>query len=385
MAQGHSRKFDVIVVGLGAMGAAATYQMAKRGVRVLGLDAFPLGHANGSSHGHHRMIRRSSHDPAWEPLIARAFELWGEIERESGETLLTITGEIGLGYPLPGREYRRFEDDPTSGGAREIVDSTTLTERFPGVCLHDGMLATYEAEAGFLRPELAVAAQLRLADAHGATIHRPESVLTWSKEDDGVSVMTTEGVYRADRLILVPGPWASELLGDLDLPLQVVRIVNAYFEPTRPDYWLLEGGAPDFLLSVPEGAFYGMPAMGGVGLKIGRHDAGEPTTARTIRRDVDAKEVEYLRDVLDRYMPGASGRVLQTATCMYTMTPDERFIVERHPAHARVVYGCGFSGTGFKYSCVIGELLADLALNGAASIDIDFLSSSRFQAAPLGN
>jgi glycine/D-amino acid oxidase-like deaminating enzyme len=154
--------------------------------------------------------------------------------------------------------------------------------------------------------------------------------------------------------------------------------VNAYFAPTRPEIWTSEHGAPDFRLMVPEGSFYGIPALEGLGLKIGRHDEGQPTTARTIRRDVDDAEIDYLSAVLDEYMPGASGPVTQVITCMYTMTPDEQYIVESHPAFPQVVYGCGCSGTSYKFSGVIGEMLADLALDGSTSYDTDFISSARF-------
>jgi glycine/D-amino acid oxidase-like deaminating enzyme len=223
-----------------------------------------------------------------------------------------------------------------------------------------------------------MAAHLEVAERHGATIQRPEEVTGWDADGDGVRVDTTIGSYRADRLVLTPGPWASELLGDLGLPLQVVRIVNVYFEPQQPDIWTAERGAPDVSLGVPEGGYYGMPSIEGVGLKIGRHDQGEPTTPRTIRREVDIAEVDMLRGVLDRYMPGASGRVSQEVTCMYTMTPDEQFIVERHREHPQVVYGCGFSGTGYKFCGVIGEFLADLTLDQPTRQDIAFMSSSRF-------
>ncbi len=204
-------------------------------------------------------------------------------------------------------------------------------------------------------------------------------MLRWRPDGEGVVVETSAGQYRAERLILSVGPWSAELLGELRLPLQVVRIVNVYFQPTQPAWWTAESGAPDFLLSVPEGQFYGMPSIDGRGLKIGRHDNGEPTTARAIRREIDEIERTYLRAVLDRYLPGASGPVVADLTCMYTMTPDEYYVVERHPQQPAVTYGCGFSGTGFKYSCVIGEILADLALDGASRIPIDHFSSARFR------
>jgi sarcosine oxidase len=385
--------YDAIVVGLGAMGSAATYQLARRGARVLGLDMFPLGHDQGSSHGHHRMIRRSAIRPELDQMIARAFTLWRELEAESGRNILNLIGEVSLTDPAAlGIRYARRDADagPTSrapldapfdfslGGQRELLDEVALRERFPGFRLHEGMIATYEAEAGFLRPEVGVAAHLAVAERHGATIHRPEEVTGWRADGAGVAVTTTRETYRADRLILATGPWAAELLAERGLPLQVVRIVNAYFAPGRPDWWTSEQGAPDFLLSVPEGAFYGMPSIEGVGVKIGRHDNGEPTTARTIRRAIDPAEVEYLRAVLDRYMPGASGPVTFQLTCMYTMTPDEQYIIEPHPEQPQVIYSCGCSGTSYKYSGVIGEILADLALSGKTGYDLAFLSSGRF-------
>jgi sarcosine oxidase len=379
------RAYDAIVVGLGAMGSAALYHLARGGQRVLGLDMFPLGHDQGSSHGHHRMIRRSSYRVSHEPLIARAFELWPRLEDESGHNIMNLIGEVALGYRQEGARYLDINLDPTLGGYREVLDEWALRERFPGFRLHEGMTATYERTAGFLRPEVGIAAHLEIAARSGARIQRCEEVLSWAVDGEGVEVTTSAATYHADRLIITAGPWANELLVGLGLPLQVVRIVNVYFEPQRPGLWRLDRGAPDFLLSVPEGSYYGMPDIEGHGLKIGRHENGEPTTARSIRREVDPGEIEMLRAVLDRYMPGASGAVRQTITCMYTMTPDENYIVERHPERAQVVYGCGFSGTGYKFSCVIGEILAQLAIDGRTHIDISAMSSARFAAAPAIN
>jgi sarcosine oxidase len=261
---------------------------------------------------------------------------------------------------------------------RELLDERSLAERFPGFRLYDGMVATCERQAGFLRPEVAVAAHLEVAERNGAEIRRPEEVRGWQPDGDGVLVETNADSYHAERLIVTAGPWSAELLGDRALPLQVVRIVNVHFEPARPDWWTSDAGAPDFILSVPEGQFYGMPSIEGAGVKIGRHDNGQPTTARTIRREIDQSERDYLRNVLDQYLPGASGRILSDLTCMYTMTPDEYYVVERHPQQPQVAYGCGFSGTGFKYSCVIGEILADLAIEGETRFDIACFSSGRF-------
>ncbi|HEY2653323.1 MAG TPA: FAD-dependent oxidoreductase, partial [Solirubrobacteraceae bacterium] len=299
---------DVIVVGLGAMGAGATYQLAKRGQSVLGLDMYPLGHREGSSHGHHRMIRRSAVRPELDQMAGRAFELWRELEAESGQNIMTLIGEVALidlpeGTAQHPRHRAPVDKDQASdthtydvnlGSQRELLDETSLRARFPGFNLREGMVATYEANAGFLRPEVGIAAHLEVAERNGATIRRPETVSDWRADGSGVAVTTATGTYHADRLVLAAGPWSSELLADLELPLQVVRIVNAYFAPTRPEIWTAEHGAPDFRLMVAEGSFYGIPSVDGLGLKIGRHDQGQPTTARTIRRDVDAAESDYL-------------------------------------------------------------------------------------------
>jgi sarcosine oxidase len=370
--------YDVIVVGLGAMGSATAYELAKRGQRVLGIDMYTPGHDQGSSHGHHRLIRKSSfRSDGYVPLAERAFELWRALEGQTGSELLKILGEVRLAM------LNQFtEPDPTLAGMVEVLDERRLGERFPGFRLHEGMVATYEAEAGFLRPEACIAAHLELAEQHGATLHHSEEVTAWKIEGDGVRVETNKGSYSAGQLAITTGPWASELLVDLNLPMTVVRIVNGYFEPSRPDLWKAENGAPDFLLGVPEGSYYGMPSIDGSGLKIGRHENGEITTARTIRRTIDESEIDMLRNVLDLYMPGASGALLQSVTCMYTNSVDDDFIVDRHPEHQQVVFGCGFSGRGFKFSGVVGEILAELLTEGATRHDIEFLSARRFGQQP---
>lgn len=368
--------YDVIVIGLGAMGSATAYELAKRGQSVLGIDMFAPGHDQGSSHGHHRMIRKSSfRADGYVPLAERAFALWSDLEQATGQSLLKITGEVRLAYlsePI----------DRAHTGMVEVLDEASLGERYPGFRLHEGMTATYEADAGFLRPEACIAANLQLAAKHGASLHYDEEVTGWSTDGDGVRVETKQGSYSAAKLAITTGPWAAELLSDLNLPISVMRIVNGYFEPDRPDLWTVENGAPDFLLGVPEGNYYGMSSYEGIGLKIGRHESGEITTARTIRRTIDDSEIEMLRNVLDLYMPGASGRLIQAVTCMYTNSVDDDFIVDRHPLHEQVVIGCGFSGRGFKFSGVVGEILSELLTDGQTRHDIDFLSARRFNATP---
>jgi sarcosine oxidase len=373
------------------------------------------------------MIRRSAPSIQLEPLIARAFELWREIEAESGQNIMNLIGEVSLTRVQPDAEPERAAADELAesageadgalafseahtddivdaaaetqrrrdrlvsvieresamirerfGGQVEVLERADLRERFPGVRLFPDIVPTYEAEAGFLRPEVAIAAQRELAAQLGADLHDLEGVTGWQADGDGVMVKTSMGTYHAGQLILTPGPWAPELLVELGLPLEVLRIVNVYFQPQRTDWWAAENGAPDFLLNVEEGEFYGMPSIERLGVKIGRHDNGSPTTADGINREVSDAEIDALRQVLDKYLPGSIGRVLQTSTCMYTMTPDQQYVIDRHPQLPQLHYACGFSGTGFKFSCVVGEILAELALNGDTRIDIDFLAARRF-------
>ncbi len=370
--------FEVIVVGLGAMGSAATYHLAKRGTRVLGIDMFQPGHDRGSSHGEHRMIRKSSFQlDGYVPLADRAFALWHELEAEAGQSLLRRTGEIWLVHEEGNPSYRAGIEASLARGFRVVLGEDELAERFPGVRLSDGMIALYEVDAGFLRCEAGIVCHVEQARQRRATIHLDEEVTAWSTDGSGVRVETRHGAYGADHLILTAGPWSEELLRDLRLPMQVERRVNGFFRPSRPDLWSVERGAPDFLLDVPEGSFYGMPAVGDIGVKIGL-SAGEPTTARTIRRTIDDAEIGLLRGVLDRYLPGASGPESRRMTCMCTYTVDGEFIIDRHPMHDQVSIACGFSGRGYKFAPVVGEILTDLALQGTTPHDIGFLSARRF-------
>jgi sarcosine oxidase len=376
-----STTYDVIVIGLGAMGSAATYHLAKRGVRVLGIEMFEPGHDQGSSHGHHRMIRKSSlDDDGYVPLATRAFELWSELEAESGKELLRITGEVRLVDPGNSQQKRANIAKLQQRGFVEVLDQSALAERFPGFRLYDGMLATYEADAGFLWSERGIITHVEAARRAGATIRTGEEVTGWEPDGSGYRVTTSQGTDHAERLVITAGPWTAELLNGVTFPFQVIRSVNGYFEPERPDWWTIEQGAPDFLLDVPEGSYYGISSVDGIGVKIGRSatEWGTPTTARTIRRTIDDAEIQMMRDALDRYMPGSAGRELKRITCMCTYTVDDNWIIDRHPRHDGVLLACGFSGIGFKFSPTVGEIMADLATTGETRHDIAFLSADRF-------
>ncbi len=374
--------YDAIVIGLGAMGSATLYHLAQRGQRALGIEMFEPGHNQGSTHGPHRLIRKSTFsDDGYVPLAARALALWQELATVSGVGLVHMNGEVRIIDPVSRPGDVRNASAMVERGFLEWLTSQDLAERFPGVRPGDGMLATWEQDAGYIRCEQGVLTHLDQARQHGAQVRGSESVTGFTPDGAGWRVNTVKGSYRTERVIVTAGPWAAEFLGDLGFPMQVERRVNAYFRPTRPEWWSEEAGAPNFLLEVPEGDFYGMPATGDVGVKIGV-GLGPVTTPRTINRTILPEEITFFRDVLDRYLPGASGEVIGQSTCMCTYTVDSDFIVDHHPHQPGVVLGCGFSGRGFKFAPVIGEILADLAINGETPYDIAFLSARRFAEQP---
>lgn len=373
------RAYDVVVVGLGGMGSATAAHLAKRGKRVLGLEQFGRLHANGSSHGHSRIIRQAYFEaPEYVPLLHRSYALWRELEVESGQPdLLTITGGLNIGTPESEFVTGSLASAKQHNLEYEYLNHQEVGERFPGFRLTDDLVAVYEPNAGFLKPEECIDAHLTVAEQHGAELRFNQPMAGWSVDGDGVLVKTATGTVRADRLVITAGPWAGQVLADLGLPLTVRRIVNAHFEPSEPEHYAADR-CPVYLFQVPEGDYYGFPMLPGQGVKLGRHDGGEITSPQTIRREIDNAEIDALRDVLARYLPGAVGPVSHTLTCMYTDTPDANFILDRHHDHPQIVYGCGFSGHGYKFASVIGEILADLAADGSSHHDIGFLSASRF-------
>ena len=376
--------YDVIVLGLGAMGSAAAFHVAQRGRRVLGLDAYEPGHTRGASHGRTRAIREAHFEaPEYVPLVQRAYALWRDLEAASGRRLLTITGGLSIGPPDSPLVRGVLTAARAHGLAHDYLTPAEMAVRFPGFRLTDDLVAVREANAGILEQEACIAAHLELAGRHGADMRHAEPVLRWLADGAGVRVETARGTYMAEELVVTAGPWAGEVLAELSLPLTNWRVVSVQFKSMRPELFQVER-CPQYFWAVPEGIYGGFPWLPGEGLKIGRHDTGEVCTTSSVRRQVDDSEVEALRAVLDRYMPGAAGPVQGASTCLYTNAPDRHFIVDRHPTHPQVLYACGFSGHGFKFASVMGEVLADLALDGATRHPIGFLSAARLSAPASG-
>ncbi|MFM9994573.1 MAG: N-methyl-L-tryptophan oxidase [Phycisphaerales bacterium] len=372
---------DVIVIGVGTMGAAACLELARRGVRVLGLEQFGVPHTLGSHHGHSRMFRMSYYEhPDYVPLLKRAYEGWKALERDAGVRLFHETGALYLGRADRALIRGSLESARTHGLAHEALDRAALERRFPQFRPPPGFLGVFEPRAGFVVPEASVGVIADQAMRLGAEIHGHEPVESWRVEPSGCVVRTAKDEYRADRLVFCGGAWSSRLMTDLGVPLAVTRQVQGWVQPRVPDSFT-EGRFPCWALENPDGSlYYGFPMMPtSPGLKIARHARGEPFDPDSMDRRARPGDERDFLGALECLSPEAAGPVVSIGVCLYTNSPDSHFIIDRHPKHERVALACGFSGHGFKFAPVIGEVLADLACAGRTEWPIGFLGLSRLR------
>jgi sarcosine oxidase len=377
--------YDVIVVGLGGMGSAAAYRLAARGRRVLGLDRFGPVHTHGSSHGGSRIIRQSYfEDPAYVPLLMRSYELWAELERDSHREIITLTGGLYLGRPDSLTVAGSLRSSEQWELPHEVLDATEIRNRFPTFTPRDDEVALFEAQAGFVRPETTVGAHLQLAQRHGAELRYHTAVLRWrATPGGGAQVETSDAVHTADRLVICPGAWAPTLLGDLQIPLTVERQVMYWFQPDSGIGPFLPERHPIYIHEDAAATqVYGFPAIDGPdgGAKVAFFRRGQVCTPESIDRQVHPQEVQDMRTHLMAVLPSLPGRLVRAATCMYTNTPDQHFVIGTHPEHAQVSVAAGFSGHGFKFVPVVGEVLADLATTGSTSQPIGLFDPRRAAA-----
>ena len=372
--------YDAIVVGVGGMGSAALYHLAARGKRVLGLERFDIPHDYGSSHGLTRIIRLAYYEhPSYVPLLGRSYALWRALQVEAGEQLLHITGSVDAG-PAGGAIV---EGSRTScelhGLPHEVLTGADLRKRWPGYGLPDETAAIFQPEGGFLLPERCIVSHVFGALARGAEVRAREGVLSWERlSSGGVRVRTDRGSYEAGKLVITAGPWASQLLPELALLAVPERQVLAWLQPSRPELFSPER-FPVFNLAVPEGRFYGFPVFSVPGFKFGKyHHLEETVNPDTVNRECTPQDEALLRSFAEKYFPHGAGPTMALKTCMFTNSPDEHFIIDRHPEHADVALAAGFSGHGYKFCSVVGEILADLAVDGETAHDIDLFRLSRF-------
>ena len=384
--------YDAIIVGLGAMGAAALYQLADRGALVLGLDRYGPPHDLGSSHGDTRVTRLAiGEGEHLTPLVKRSHALWRKIERETGADLFTANGELIISSA--GRtattHVENFFDNTLAaardhGIAHEILDAAGIRNRFPQFAVRDNEIGYFEPDAGFVRPEAAIRAQFRLARRFGAEVHMSETFLGWRREGKNVRVTTGKGSYLAKKLILAAGPWLPEILGaDFPVPLRVLRQVLFWFDVPERIARFAPERCPVYIWELQTGTqvIYGFPAVDGArgGVKIASEQYEAETTPDGIARTVSDDEIRAMHaHYVAPNLPDLSPVCVRAATCLYTVTPDAGFIIDRHPESDEVIVVSACSGHGFKHSAAIGEALAELSLEGMSRADLSAFRLARF-------
>ena len=366
-----ARGCDVIVAGLGAMGSAAVYHLAKRGLQVLGLDRFAPPHQRGSTHGRTRIIREAYYEhPLYVPLVQRAFQLWEELEADAEEPLFVRTGGLMIGPPdgvlVSGARRSALEHELP----HEELSADEIRRRFPVIQPRDEWVGLLEPRAGMLLPEECVTTHLDLAERHGALLRPGEPMLGWRTEGGGVRVSTPTGDWEADRLVLTLGPWLPELLGDLRLPLQVERQTFHWVEPRGDRDAFGAERCPIALWEYEPDRLFATFSDIGHGVKFGVHHEGEITDPERVRRTTSEEEDAHAAALLKTVMPDAVGRLRETRVCLYTNTPDHDFLIDRHPEHAQVIIASPCSGHGFKFASAIGEVIAELVVDGASRFDL---------------
>jgi len=370
---------DVIVIGVGGMGSAACFELARRGAHVVGLDQFPLAHSRGSSHGRTRIIRTAYYEhPDYVPLLRRAWERWYELEQLTGRHLLTecpclmagpVSGEVVTGVRAAASVH---------GLVVESLSAADVNRRYP-FRFPDDYAGVLEHAAGFLAVEECVRAHGLAAFGAGAELRTGEIVQSWTARSNAVKVVTDRDTYLAAKLVVTAGAWATRLLADLGVPLTVMRQVQTWF---RTDPQLVRRDRfPIFLADVPGGALYGLPALDADGVKIARHyRAPELPDPSGVDWQTSPDDFEPVEDFLRTFTTLPRWEPSRAEVCMYTLTPDRHFVIDRHPLHPQVSMACGFSGHGFKFASAVGEGLADLAETGATRHGIGLFAAGRFRS-----
>jgi sarcosine oxidase len=375
--------FDVVVCGLGVMGSAALHHLARRGKRVLGLERYAPGHDRGSSHGHTRIIRLGYFEhPSYVPLLRRAYALWRELEGASGRQLLHLTGIAEIG-PSAGMLVQGTLAAARLHGLRhDVLTAAELMRRFPAFRMPPEHLAVVQPDGGFLDVEPSIAAQIVLATAAGAEIRSGEAVRAIESRAGLVRIISERGVVEAGAAIVAVGAWMPALLPQLGPALRATREVMGWFEVADADLFSA-GRCPVFIIESRHGMHYGIPPRGGAGIgtaiKVAKHHhRGETVDPDTCDRTVSAQDEALIRAAVADHLPAANGPLKAAETCLYTMTPDGHFLIDRLPGAPNIIAASPCSGHGFKFAPVIGEILADLATTGTTAHDIARFSLRRF-------
>jgi len=363
----------VAVVGCGAMGAAAGWRLQKRGAEVVCFDRYSPPHEIGSTHGESRVTRTAYFEGPWYvPLLKETFGMWRELEAESKQQLLTLTGLLMIGAPDSEAVVASQAAANEHGLEVKVLDASELRRRYPGHTVGDGEIAVFDPQAGFLRVEAIVSAMTRELN-----VRRNTKVTGVEPKSDGVEVSTAQGSEMFDAAVIATGPWMSELVPFL--PLKVERQVLVWlaiqsgadwFSPERFPVWIRE--------ATPQGDVYGLPTLDGLSIKLALHHGGETVDPATVRRTATDADLDPLRLFVTKYLHGVTRHVTRSAVCLYTNTPDRHFAIGLHPESERVAILSACSGHGFKFSPVVGDIAADLVLEGGTRRDISRLALQRF-------
>jgi len=384
--------FDVAVVGLGAMGSASVYQLARKGKRVLGIDQFDPPHAFGSSHGATRVTRQAiGEGEEFVPLVLRSYEIWPQIEAAAGKQLLSITGGLIMASERsdesPGTS--KFLDQTIKSAAKfgiahSVLDADQIRARFPQFNLVGDERGYYEPTMGFLRPEPCIESQLALAKTLGAEIHTNEKLMEFATTTNGIRIRTSADQYDVDHLVLSVGPWIASVVPEFASLFKVYRQVLFWFDLDAAIENYLPGKFPVFIWAFSrhhDNFVYGFPAIDGLGggVKIASEQRNVESEISNVEREVKREEVdEIYRKYVQMKLTGVSNRCLNAVTCLYTCLPDSGFVVDFHPKHSNVVIVSPCSGHGFKHSAAIGEAVAELVVDGKSTLDLSAFRLTRF-------
>jgi sarcosine oxidase len=371
--------FDVAVIGLGAMGSAALYHLARRNIRVVGMDRFSPGHERGSSHGSTRIIRLGYFEhPSYVPLLRRAYALWRDLEAASGRSLMTITGIAEIGRADSELVAGTLASSRLHNLPHSILDAAELMRRYPAFRVPSDFVGVIQPQGGYLEAEPAVQAHLDLARDAGADIRHDRRVLAIEPRGNGVRIFTAGDTIDAGTAVVSAGAWLTDLLPEFPANLQVTRQAVLWVEPQDRSLFLPER-FPVFMIETDRGIHYGFPLHGAEGVKIAKHHhSDEVVNPDTYNREVTAADERIVREAISQYLPPANGKLLTRKTCLYTMSPDEHFIIDRLPGYPQIIVASPCSGHGFKFAPVIGETLADLATSGHTQNDISRFRLDRF-------
>jgi monomeric sarcosine oxidase len=373
-------KFDLIILGTGGVGSAALMHAAQLGARTIGIDRFIAPHNRGSSHGQTRIIRQAYFEhPQYVPLLLESYRLWHELEIARGKSLYCETGLLQVG-PADGIVVPGVVRAAKEHGLKvDQISESEINARWSVFRVPEGLIGAFEQRAGYLRVEECVAAHLAAAQDAGAEILAPCEVLDW-EPGSPIRLRTTVGELTTEKLIVTAGPWASQILGGLNLQLEVRRKGVFWFKARQTFV-----DSPCYLYELPQGVFYGFPEIGGR-MKVAEHSGGIPIeNPLLVDPAIEPHEAERVMGFLNQCLPGMADGLAEHQTCLYTMSPDEHFIVDRHPGEPNVIFAAGLSGHGFKFAPVLGKALAAMTLEGGTELPIGFLGLSRFGDLPCGS